>query len=311
MIELIKNTELIIISYNCREHTINCINSARKTAGKDLAITVVDNNSSDDTVKILENNFSDVKLIINKKNFGYAGAVNKGAFQSDKKFLIISNADVVYLENSIKSLIQTLNDDNFAAITGPAQFYPDGTPQRSFDRQISFIKIIKDVSFSGAFINLIRSKNIYLHDKKTNVEFLDGAVLAVKKDIFDQLNGFDESFFFYYEETDFCMRALKNNFKLVFQPNAKVIHIRGGSTGNISTSEANINQLVKSLDIFLQKHYSQSFRNFYLRTQILYSNINLLIFRLIRIFKKTKFVINKIEYFSILKTKYKSILQKN
>ena len=309
MIELINNTELIIISYNCREHTVNCINSAQKTAGEKLAITVVDNNSSDDTVKIIKKNYPQVKLIKNEKNLGYAGAVNKGASQSAKKFLLISNADVVYLQNSIESLIRTLDNDNAAAVAGPFQCYPDGSPQRSFDSQISFMKILKDITFIGAFTNLIRSKNIKVKKKKTYVEFLDGAVHAVKKDIFDKLQGFDEAFFFYYEETDFCMRALKNNYKLVYQPDAKVIHIRGGSTGNISTSEANINQLVKSLDIFLQKHYSPAFQDIYLRSQKLYCSMNLLIFRLLKIIKKSEFVNNKIKYFSILRSKYKNILQ--
>ena len=311
MTELINNTELIIISYNCRQHTVNCINSALRNAGKELSITVVDNNSSDDTVKILKKDYPQVKLIKNDENLGYAGAVNKGAFQSDKKFLIISNADVVYLENSIETLIKTLDNDNNAAVAGPAQFYPDGTPQRSFDRQISFIKILKDITFAGSLTNLLRSKNIKTKKKKTYVEFLDGAVHAVKKDIFDKLQGFDEAFFFYYEETDFCMRVLKNNYKLVFQPDAKVIHVRGGSTGNISTSEANINQLVKSLDIFLQKHYSPEFQDLYLRSQKLYCNMNLLIFRSFKIFKKSEFVFSKIEYFSILRSKYKNILQKS
>ncbi|MCK5742034.1 MAG: glycosyltransferase, partial [Chlorobi bacterium] len=190
--------EAIIISYNSRDITLRCIQSMIEySGGLKLGITVVDNASSDDTVAAIQTNYPDVRVIVNNKNLGYAAAVNIGAEACDAPFLLISNSDVFYHEDSIRTLYEYIISDPEIALTGLQQEYPDGSWQYSFGYLPGKRLILNNYLFLNTLISLGRKILFKLemsHDKPKSVEYIDGAVHFVRKADFDSLGGFDEDY---------------------------------------------------------------------------------------------------------------------
>lgn len=110
------------------------------------------------------------------------------------------------------------------------------------------------VSYISNFLKKINWKlNIVKKDLK-EVEYVDGAIMAINRKAFEEINGFDEDYFFYTEEADFCFRLKKNGWKILFNPLSEVIHERGGSTSKMGLDTKNIQLFLNSKILFCQKH---------------------------------------------------------
>lgn len=267
---------VIIISYNCKQYVEDCIKSIIFTCFESIPeIIIVDNNSSDDTIEYISNLYPEVKIIENKENKGYAAAINIGVNSSSGDYLILSNADIVYKKNTIHGLIEKIKNKNNNVIVGPQQLFADGEFQRSFGYFPSIKRGIYDV-FGITKLNLSLKKKSFENGsiKDYNVEYLDGAVLCTTRLIFNKLIGFDERFFFYSEEADFCYRAKKENIDCVLVPEYQVIHHRGGSQENKGMNEKSINMLIESESKFIDIHHNSFIKRIYL-------NLELMFFRLL------------------------------
>jgi GT2 family glycosyltransferase len=186
------DVSVIIVNYNTRQLTCDCIASViEKTVQVNYEIIVVDNASSDDSVDFIKNKFPVVKLIANPINEGFGRANNTGAKNAGGKFLFLLNSDTLLVNDAIDILHAFMQKD-----------------------------IKKETGACCA--------NLYTAEK--NVGMIIGAHLFIRKEIFELLEGFDPHFFMYLEDTDLCLRIKKAGYKLTSVPQAKIIHYQGKSS---------------------------------------------------------------------------------
>lgn len=254
---------------------------------------VVDNASSDDTVEMIKARFPDVEIIVNQKNLGYAAAVNRGVLSQTAGYYIISNSDVVYPPGSIDNIVKSLKEHPEYGVTGVQQVYAGGGWQRSFDDMPGIVFSLKNVTFYRQIVYFFKArlwKKGIIDRKSKDVGYIDGAMLAFRKEAYDAVGGWDEDYFFYTEEADFCYRLKKAGYRIVFNPAILITHLRGGTTKDISVSRKFISILLDSKGTFFRKHYSKTVSKiiiyleifFCFQLLVLYSGMNLITFSGIR-----------------------------
>lgn len=301
MNDVLNNVNIIIINYNGKQITENCINSLLNIQFPQKNIIISDNASSDNSPEYLKKLFPELKMAVNKKNLGYAGAINSGAALADKDYLILSNNDIIFQENSIQQLIGFLRNNENAGCIAPQQMFPDGAWQRSGGILPLPHKRYREYFLFSAIIDLIRSINyrFNLYDISYKSEYIDGGVIAVRKGLFDKLDGFDEDYFFYSEEADFCYRISNFGCYNAIVPKSRVIHLRGASSDDIKINDKALELLVTGKFKFLNKYFSKNEIKKYIRAVITNHKIYITLWNIL---KKMKLVSSekadeKIAYF--------------
>ena len=209
---------------------MDCIDSIYKTVMDiDWEIYVVDNNSTDGSQAAVKQKFPNIKLIENETNTGFAHANNQALSIMHGRFAVLLNSDAVLKEDSIKKLLAFMTGNPSAAIAGVQLLNDDGSRQNSIDNFPSteteiFNKSILRLFFPGKY----PSKNISYKDP-IEVDSVIGACMIVRRESMDEVGLFDEDYFIFLEETDWCFRMNKKGWKVYHVPDAEVFHLSGHS----------------------------------------------------------------------------------
>ena len=219
-----KKVAVIILNYKVRELILKCIDSVRKSTFKDFEIIVVDNNSRDGLAEALQG--QDIIFIQNRENLGYTGGNNIGiklALLKGSDFIFILNPDTQIDKSCVENLVKAAEKYNFG-IAGPKIFF-------SGSKKIWYGGGIFDISnVIGKHIGVDEIDN-GKYDKANETDFVTGAAFFVKTEVFSNIGLFDERFFLYYEDSEFCFRAKKKSFKIMYIPQALVYHANAKSAG--------------------------------------------------------------------------------
>ncbi len=242
---------IIILSFNTKELLASCLDSIYKNVkGIEYEVIVVDNASYDGTVTYLKHNFKKVKLIENKENEGFAKGVNRGAEHAKGDIILFLNSDAKVEKNSgFVHALELLEKDKKAAIVGGKLLNVDGSIQRSFSSFYHVPQVLSMLFFGDK----METKSHHVKSEK-EVDWVSGGFLFIKKDVFDRVKGFDEAFFMYIEDMELCFRVKKLGYKILFDPQASVIHIGQGS----SNRSFAIKHIYKGLLYFYKKHKSKA-----------------------------------------------------
>lgn len=250
--------QIIIISFNCKEYTLNCIESIYNTFSENASIIVVDNNSTDDIISTLNIKYPNVKIIKNPENYGYSKAVNIGVRAANSEYVLISNADVIYKKNTIQDMLDFIKANPKYALIGPRQTFPNGKKQFSGGPLPGIKLIIKNF----LFLNFIFSR--FHYGLVSNYDYIDGAVLLCSSQVFEEVNGFSEDFFFYSEDAEFSYKIKHAGYKIGTYNKANVIHFRGASTNiagiNEKALEMFVNAKIKLAELMLGKNYIKIYK---------------------------------------------------
>jgi len=209
---------------------MDCLNSIYETVKDiDVEIYVVDNNSTDGSQVAVKNGFADVKLIENETNTGFGYANNQALRIMQGRFAVLLNSDAVLKENSVKRLLAFMTTTPRAGIAGVQLLNDDGSKQNSIDNFPSteteiFNKSILRLFFPGKY----PSKNMSYKDP-IEVDSVIGACMMVRKEAIGDVGVFDEDYFIFLEETDWCFRMNKKGWKVYHVPDAEVFHLSGHS----------------------------------------------------------------------------------
>ena len=236
-----KKISIIIPNWNGENLLFNCLKSIYRINWPYYEIIVVDNGSVDNSVDLVKQNFPQAVLIENKKNLGFARACNQGAKIAQGEILFFLNSDTEIKNNIFEPIYNFFVNFDKVGIVSPCLILPDGSPQ-----PWAFLKKEGLLSF---VLRKFEKQNFIIKDKPIEVDAVSGAALAIRKNIFKQIGGFDERFFMYYEDNDICLRTKKRGYKVVYYPLVQVVHLQGGSLSN---------------DYYRKKFYYQS-QNYYWR----------------------------------------------
>jgi GT2 family glycosyltransferase len=216
-----KTLSVIILNWNGKKWTEDCIKSLNRQTLKNFEIIVVDNASSDGSVEYLKKKFPKIKIIKAKTNLGYAGGNNLGVKKTKKDFILILNNDTVLDKNFIKEM---WNNKNKADILGSKNYY--------FDKKYLLWSVGSSVNQLTMKASLVGNKQI---DKgqwdSFSPEQIVGSAMLINRKVIDKIGFLDEKYFCYYEETEWQTRAKKTGFKISWVPSAILWHKVGLSTG--------------------------------------------------------------------------------
>lgn len=271
--------DVVVVSYNSAKDLRSCLDSILASGATAI---VVDSGSTDEKLGILEREYPTVQVYDNPQN-GYARAANIGFRKSTSAFVILSNADVVYPAGSISRLTGYLEANADIGVLGPQQTYPDGSWQRSWGAATGMGEALLELSGATSLYNGFRRMlwPLRINRKVLNVGYVDGAVMAIRRPAFEAIQGFDPSFPFSAEETDFCIRARQAGWRVVALPSVDVIHRRGGSTTLLNWSvERKTASLVDGTRRLLRKYHGRSFSNIYFAIKRLFNLYMLMLCKL-------------------------------
>lgn len=224
---------IIIVNYNSSHFLAKCIESIYlHTSNVEYEIIVVDNASPNDkAITNFPERFPAVKFVFNNNNIGFAGANNLGVKYATGKFVFFLNPDTVLLTNAIFILSDYLKHFSNVGIVGANLYREDMKPNFSYSHfSPGFIQSFNQLTFNR--LNMILNKNDLFNTTKKPLRvdgFVSGAALMIRANIFHELNGFDEDFFLYYEETELTYRVRKKKYLIYNNPDAKIIHLEGQS----------------------------------------------------------------------------------
>jgi GT2 family glycosyltransferase len=215
-----KQTDIVIVSYNSRRHVADCIQSIIAcTALGSYQIRVVDNASVDGSQAYLRLQ-SRVKTIYNRTNSGYGGACNQGIVAGRGRYIFLLNSDVRVTANWLPPLIQILAADPKVAVVAPKLVNPAG--------------YIVGAGVVGSNARpVVRGRGEPAHAESYNrtiaVLSVCGACMGIKRELLPELGLFDENYFHYFEETDYCYNARRHGYQVIYCPASTVVHYGQGS----------------------------------------------------------------------------------
>lgn len=219
---------IVILTRNRKLLLKNCLDSLIFNKKLNYKILVVDNNSSDGT-QVLLKQYKSVSIINNKQNLGVARARNIGIKRLKSDYIVFMDDDAFIEKDSFSKIIHFLQKNKKVGIIGPKILYPSGKIQESARTFPSFSSII----WRGTFLHRIFPKisfykNYVLSDfdhlSIKEVDWVMGACQIIRKEVFKSIGLFDEKYFVVYDDIDFCYRAKKAGWKIIYYPNLRVYH---------------------------------------------------------------------------------------
>lgn len=250
---------IVIVSWNTRDLLRACLRSIQDTVeSHEVEILVVDNASTDGSVEMVRKEFATVRMIENTENLGFARANNQAIPLCRGGYIMLLNSDTVLLPGAVEGLMKFMALNPAAAAVGPRLVNPQGTPQHgaagylptlgTVSSHFLFLSVLWPRMFRGLFLN-----SAPLGSDPVEVEWLTGACLVVRREVFERIGGLPESYFMYVEDLDFCGRMRRAGYHLYSVPMVQVIHVGGGSSRDL-TFEASTRWLTNLHRFFASDH---------------------------------------------------------
>lgn len=250
---------VIIIAYNSCDFIPACLKSVRDACeGIDAQVIVLDNGSKEPILPEIKEFFPEVCWIDSKENLGFGKGCNLAEKQATKPYLFFINPDTIVSKDSFRQLLDFAFEHPESGIVGSRILNEDGSLQlacrRSFPTTLSAIS--KTVGLAALFpkSKLLASYNMTYADpdEVTEVDAVSGSFFCMRRDLFEQLNGFDEDFFMYGEDLDLCFRAKAKGFKNYYTPATNILHFKGQSCK--TRRWKSYVDFYKAMIIFVRKH---------------------------------------------------------
>jgi GT2 family glycosyltransferase len=225
---------IIIVNYNTKGPISICLRSVfEQTRGIDFEVIVVDNASTDGSREEIALQFPRVKIVANSQNLGFAGANNRGIAEARGKFILLLNPDTEALNGAIVKTVQFMDTHPQAGIAGCKLLFRDRTVQHSVRSFPSVWNVFCETTFLYLLFSRIKIFDQYhlLHfdyTKESQVDWLSGAYLMIRREVLDTIGLLDEQFYMYAEEIDFCCRAKKEGFQVWYSPIGEIVHFWAG-----------------------------------------------------------------------------------
>lgn len=215
-------------------------------------IIVVDNNSEDDSCKMVKELFPEIKLIENKENLGFSKGNNIGVAEAKGEYLCILNPDTVLAEDTFHNILNFVENKEKLGIVGCKLIDGKGDFLPESKRNIPYVK--------ASLKKILGNSNDYyanhLNENETGkVDVLVGAFMFLKRNVYNEIKGFDEDYFMYGEDIDISFKALKNGYVNYYFADTTIIHFKGEST---LKDENYARRFYGAMQIFYKKHFKKN-----------------------------------------------------
>lgn len=230
---------IVLVNYNGCQNTLDCLDSLRilETANFEIELVVVENGSEDGSAQAL-GNIGDIELLLSQTNLGFAGGANLGikhAINRNANHVLILNNDTIADKFLIKNMISSAK---FGQIISPKIYFAPGFEFHK--NRYKKDQLGKVIWYAGAKIDWQNIIGVHIgvdevdkgqFNKRQEIDLATGACMLVKREVFEKIGYFDEKYFLYLEDMDFCARAKKAGFKIIFEPKAILWHKNAASSG--------------------------------------------------------------------------------
>ena len=227
-------------------------------------LIIVDNGSSDGTIEMLQREYPGIILIQNGKNDGFAKPVNQALRSSSGEYLLVLNPDTTVFQGAFNGLVGYLRANPDVGICGPKVLNRDGTLQKACRRGVSrpwaafsyFLGLSslfpKSKFFGGYLLNYLDENAIH------EVDGLSGSCMMIRRSVIEQVGYFDERFFAYQEDADYCFQVKKAGWKIVYFPHSQIIHY-GGQGGSRVQPYRSIYEWHRSYYLYYRKNLAKDY----------------------------------------------------
>lgn len=225
---------ICIVSLNCSKRLAECLKTIPDAVGDaEGEVLVVDNQSTDGTVQMLKRDFPDVRVIPYNENAGFARAQNHAIAHAEGEFIVVLNPDTLAEPNSLSILRDYMISNPKAGVCGPKVLNEDLSFQRSCRRGISTPWAV--ISYFTKLDRVFRNNAFFTgyhlghlnEDETREVGGVSGSCMMIRKEIRDTVGYFDEQFYLYQEDSDYCIRVAEAGWKVVYLPDSQIIHAGG------------------------------------------------------------------------------------
>ena len=235
---------IIILNWNNRDLTLECLQSLQKIKSppkSQVAIMVVDNGSSDDSVKAIKKAFPKVFILENKKNLGYAEGNNQGmayALERGADYLLVLNNDIEVDEDFLVQLIKVAEKEKKAGLFSPKIYFAPGYElhKKRYQKEEKG----KVIWYAGGMIDWdnilsphrgVDEVDRGQYNQVCETDYASGSCLLIKKEVLEEIGLFDSKLCMYWEDTDLSQRAKKAGWRVLYVPQAKIWHKVSSSSG--------------------------------------------------------------------------------
>lgn len=243
---------IIIVTWNTAKITQKCVQTINKFLDNP-EIIIVDNGSEDNTVELISKE-KNVKIVKNNANLGFSKANNIGLHHASNELILFMNSDIELIDDSINDLINYFKDKNNIGIIGPKFLNPDLTPQASVFPRQSAINAFKEF-----YLNKKNSYSKYIPNTKEPIKVwaISGGCILTRKSFFESIGGWNEKYFFYFEDMDLCRKINKIGKDVMYFPKCQIIHRHGASGTKLADSQNQWRRLIPGSKKYhgLLKHY--------------------------------------------------------
>lgn len=237
---------VIIVSWNVADYLRHCLDSLRAEAARhaspSIEVVVVDNDSTDGTVEMARDAFPEARLIVNSVNVGFTRANNQGISVASGRFILLLNPDTEVLPGAMEAMVAYLDAHPQVGSLGPELLNSDGSHQSSRRRFPTLATAFVESTILQSYLpNSRLLKRYYCLDlpagQTQEVDWLVGACLIVRREAVENVGLLDEGYFMYSEELDWCYRIKKAGWKVVYLPEARVVHHYARSSSQVLPSQ--------------------------------------------------------------------------
>ena len=264
---------IIIVSYNTKDFIEECLESIKATSkGFDYEIIVVDNASEDNSLEMLKTKFPDVIVVKNQENVGFSKANNLGVEKSKGRYVLFLNPDTVVYEDALLNMVKFMDEHTKAGAATCKLVMPNGklddAAHRGFPNPWNSFSYFSGLSKLFPKSKLFGGYNLgWLDISKTHeIDACAGAFMMIRRQAGEQIGWWDEDYFFYGEDLEFCFRLKEIGWKIYFVPSISALHYKGVSggikkvskeitTANLETKKRATNWRFSAMKIFYRKHY--------------------------------------------------------
>ncbi len=282
--------------WDAEQHGIESLPVPPPPANEKLTfeLIIVDNGSTDETDTILQADYPSAAVIKNDRNEGFTRPINQAIRQSHGRYMLILNPDTVVLPGAINELVRYMDAHPQVGICGPKVLNRDGSLQKACRRGVSrpwaAISYFSGLSglfphsklFGGYLLNYLDE------DATSEVDGVSGSCMLIRRELYDQIGVFDERYFAYQEDADYCFRAKEAGWKVIYLPSAQIVHF-GGHGGSRVQPYRSIFEWHRSYYLYYQKNLARDY--FFLFNWFYYGlmGIKLLIALSVNVVRSEKF----------------------